>query len=176
MNLSLEAFNQLYREYYGRFNRYAYSYVKDKSVAEDFTSETFLQYWESRHSLAPGSNIPAYILKIIKNKCLNYLEHIRIQNAGSEQMQRHSEWELRTRIATLEACDPTELLSNELQHIIDKTLQTLPEQTRHIFILSRYYNKSHKEIASTCHIGTKAVEFHITKALKALRINLKDYF
>jgi RNA polymerase sigma-70 factor (ECF subfamily) len=175
MDVSLESFNQLFSEYYGRFNRFAYRYVRDKCVAEDITAEAFLLYWENRHSLAPNANIPAYILTIIKNNCLNRLEHTRIQDAGSQQMQNHAEWELRTRIATLEACNPTELFSAEVQLIIDKTLLTLPELTRCIFILSRYHNKSHKEIASIYNVGTKAIEFHITKAIKALRISLKDY-
>ncbi|MFA6769101.1 MAG: sigma factor-like helix-turn-helix DNA-binding protein, partial [Parabacteroides sp.] len=39
----------------------------------------------------------------------------------------------------------------------------------------RYQNQSHKRIAEELNISTKAVEFHITKALKILRITLKDY-
>ena len=36
--------------------------------------------------------------------------------------------------------------------------------------------QSHKEIAAALGISTKTVEFHITKALKVLRVALKDYF
>ena len=63
----------------------------------------------------------------------------------------------------------------ELQFLVKKTLKTLPAQTREIFIRSRYYNQNHKEIANALGVSTKTVEFHITKALKALRISLKDY-
>jgi len=45
-----------------------------------------------------------------------------------------------------------------------------------VFILSRYENKSYKEIAALMNMTTKGVDFHICKALKALQINLKDYF
>lgn len=54
--------------------------------------------------------------------------------------------------------------------------ETLPKQTRDIFIRSRYNNQSHKEIAAALGISTKTVEFHITKALKVLRIALKGYY
>ena len=37
-------------------------------------------------------------------------------------------------------------------------------------------NKSYKEIAALMNMTTKGVDFHICKALKALQINLKDYF
>ena len=85
-------------------------------------------------------------------------------------------WELNLRIATLEACNPEKLFSDELQSLVDKALETLPEQTRDIFVRSRYNNQSHKEIAVALGISTKTVEFHITKALKVLRVALKDYF
>jgi len=85
-------------------------------------------------------------------------------------------WELNLRIATLEACNPEKLFTDELQSLVDKALETLPEQTREIFVRSRYNNQSHKEIAVALGISTKTVEFHITKALKVLRVALKDYF
>ena len=41
--------------------------------------------------------------------------------------------------------------------------------------MSRIESMSHKEIAAKLDITTKGVEFHISKALKELRISLKDY-
>ena len=43
-------------------------------------------------------------------------------------------------------------------------------------MLSRYENKSYKEIAVLMNITPKGVDFHINKALKMLQTNLKDYF
>ncbi|MDR0895390.1 MAG: hypothetical protein LBN06_08865 [Prevotellaceae bacterium] len=51
----------------------------------------------------------------------------------------------------------------------------LPEQTRRIFVMSRYENKPHKEIAALLGLTTKSVEFHISKSTQALRTSLKDY-
>lgn len=171
----LKAFNQLFTDYQGRFIRFANMYVHDMAVAEDFVVEALLYYWENRHFLKNESNIPAYILTIIKHKCLNHLQHIQVREAVTEKMKSHAEWELNTRIATLEACEPYELFTAEAQEIVDRTLNELAEQTRRIFLMSRYQNKSHKEIAGELGVTTKNVEFHITKALKLLRHNLKDY-
>jgi RNA polymerase sigma-70 factor, ECF subfamily len=63
----LKAFNQLFADYQGRFIRFANMYVRNMAVAEDFTIEALMQYWENRHTLKADSNIPAYILTIIKN-------------------------------------------------------------------------------------------------------------
>ena len=78
----LKAFNQLFTDYQGRFIRFANTYVRDIAVAEDFTIEALMYYWENRHSLEKDSNAPAYILTIIKNKCLNYLHRIIIFQVG----------------------------------------------------------------------------------------------
>lgn len=171
----LKAFNQLFADYQGRFIRFANIYVRDIAVAEDFTIEALMQYWENRNTLKADSNVPAYILTIIKNKCINYLQHIQVRDDASEHLKNHAEWELNTRISTLEACNPEELFTAEAQEIVNKTLATLPEQTRRIFIMSRYENKPYKEIAETLGMTTKGVEYHISQALKKLHANLKDY-
>ena len=92
-----------------------------------------------------------------------------------EYLQEYETRRLNLRIATLEACNPERIFSDELQSLVDKALASLPEQTRDVFIRSRYNNQSHKEIAEALGISTKTVEFHITKALKVLRVALKDY-
>ena len=51
----------------------------------------------------------------------------------------------------------------------------MPNQSRQIFIMIRYQNTPNKKIAEQLGISVKSVEFHITKALKILRTELKDY-
>ena len=120
-------------------------------------------------------DVPGYYA-VIKHKCLNYLQRLRTREEIVEYLKDCDTWELNLRIATLEACNPEKLFTDELQSLVDKALETLPEQTRDIFVRSRYNNQSHKEIAVALGISTKTVEFHITKALKVLRVALKDYF
>ena len=170
------SFNQLYRDFEKRFVRFADSYVRDISVAEDITIESMMYYWENRTSLETDTNAPAYILTVIKCKCLNHLRHQRVCEEYSEQAQAYYEWELNTRINTLEACEPYELLTDEIQELVNKALSEMPEKTRKIFMLSRYENKTYKEIALLMDISDKGVDFHIQKALKILRCYLKDYF
>ncbi len=170
------SFNQLYEEFQKRFVRFANTYLRDLTAAEDITIEAIMVYWENRHSLSKDSNVPAYILTIIKNKCLNYLRHQQIQDEYSDRIKDYYEWELNTRIATLQACEPYELFISEIQTLVEQTLADMSERTRTIFMLNRYENKSYKEIALLMNITPKGVDFHISKALKMLQTNLKDYF
>lgn len=77
--------------------------------------------------------------------------------------------------ATLDACEPNALFASEVQDIIDRVISRLSATTARIFLLSRYDNKSHKEIAEIMGMTVKGVEFHISKATKELRVALKDY-
>ena len=58
---------------------------------------------------------------------------------------------------------------------VEKVLSLLPEKSVHIFKKSRFENMNTKEIALQMKLSEKAVEYHITKSLKFLKENLKDY-
>lgn len=83
--------------------------------------------------------------------------------------------ELALRISTLEACDPDKLFCDEIQALVQEAISELPPTSREVFILSRMKNLPNKEIALRLDISVKTVEFHITRSLKQLRVQLKDY-
>jgi RNA polymerase sigma-70 factor (ECF subfamily) len=166
----------LYQNYNERFVRFAKTYVSVREVAEDIVMESFMCYWENRRKLPPESNVPAYISTLIKNKCLNYLHHLRTQEEAKKYLTDLEVWELNMQISTLEACNPQKLFSEEVQQLVAEALNLLPGKTYEIFIRSRYFDQSHKEIARILGISTKGVEYHITKALKVLKEALNDYF
>ena len=171
----IKAFNQLYNDYFGIFVRFANTYIQDDMAAEDIASDSIVYYWENRHTLVSDSNIPAYILEVVKHKCLNYLRHIRVREQAEQELLEQQQRVNDLRIATLEACDPQEIFSDEAQRLIDAALQKMPDKTRQIFVLSRYENHTYPEIATRLSISVKSVEFHISKALKILKVSLKDY-
>lgn len=173
---NVKTLSRLLESYKGRFISFANSYVQDFSVAEDFTMEAFMDYWEMKDMLQPDSNVPAYILTLIKHKCLNHLKRCQLHEDISQRLRAVAEWELNLQISSLEVCEPTELFTTEIKEIVNTTLQQLPEQTRRIFLMSRVGNKTRKEIANELNMTSKGVEYHIAKALSALRINLKDYY
>lgn len=172
----IKELSRLLECYKNRFISFANSYVQDLTVAEDFVMESFMDYWEVRDILREDSNIPAYILTLVKHKCLNHLKRKQLQEDVSLRIRNVAEWELNIQISSLEVCEPTELFTNEIKEIVNRTLQQLPEQTRRIFIMSRVANKTRKEIAEEMNMTSKGVEYHIAKALSALRVNLKDYY
>ena len=137
--------------------------------------ESMIALWENRDKWENDSNLQALLLTIIKNRALNYLAHEQVRLRAEDDINTHRQRELNLRISTLEACEPDTIFNTEIQHIVRKALTKMPEQGRDIFILSRYQNTPNKMIAEKLGISIKSVEFHITKALKILRTELKDY-
>lgn len=172
--LDLKAFNRLFGEYQPRFIRFAAGYVGDAAAAEDIVMESFVAAWERRATLTEAT-FPPYTLTIVKNRCLNHLRAQSVRLRAAEDIHSHGMRLLRTRIFTLEACNPEELFSEEARRLIEHALDSLPERTRDAFVRSRFRGQSYKEIAAETRTTVKSVEFEISKAMKLLRTTLKDY-
>lgn len=173
--MDLKTFNTFVNDYSRRFVRFACSYVRDEKVAEDLVMESMMVYWTKKDSLSADTNPPAYVLSVLKNRCIDHLRHIAVKQNASAEILEIKNWEIETSIKTLEAFEPSEVFKEEITELVRKTLSELPETTRRIFVMSRYENKKYKEIASEYDMTVKGVEFHISKAMSALRKSLADY-
>ena len=173
--MAKDNFNIIYERNYQRSFMFAKSYVHDDMIAEDIVSDSLVKYWRLI-STQKGEATEALLLSILRNKALDYLRHKAVHDAAIENLEEIKKRELSIRISTLEACDPEEIFREEIRTILQRTLQSLPEQTRRIFEMSRFENKTVKEIAIETNLTVKGVEYHITNTLKLLRINLKVFF
>lgn len=154
---------------------FARAFVFDADLAEDITSEAMIVLW---NKLRGGQNIEQpqiFLFAIIRNKSLeclrNQLSHLRLNKEFSDLKEK----DFQLRISSAEVCDPHILFSTEVQTIIKQALSGMNPQTRSVFLLSRYDGMSNKDIAVQLGIASKTVEYHISKALKLLRQQLKDY-
>lgn len=171
---SFTDFELLYKQCYKRAFYFTKSYVFDDLAAEDIASEALIKLWEQLRREDVKSP-DALLLTILKNKSLDYLKHERVKEEAFNELQYFQHEELNMRISMLEACEPENIFTDEIQKIIQDTLAALPEQTRLIFEMSRFNYLSNKAIAEELGFTVKNVEYHITKALKVLKISLKDH-
>lgn len=173
--ISPTEFGRLFSEYNPRFVEVAVRYVRDKAIAQDLVSDSFMAFWEERERLSEGVNVPAYILTVVKNKCLNYL-HARLRHLQIEKNLHSTRQRLiESDIHSLTACNPEELIAQEMTAILHRAIDRMPEMTRRVFTGSRYEDKSYKEIASELNIAFTHVNFEMRRALKILREEFKDY-
>lgn len=168
------SFNDIYTAFYKKSYLFVKSYVHDDMAAEDIVAESLIKLWE-RMKLEDVDPIQPFLFTILKNRSLDYLKHQVIKKEVIDSFTRKLNRELEIRTSSLEASDPKEIFSSEVEQIIHSTLNSLPERTREIFLMSRFGNKSHKEIAEFFQISVKGVDYHIAQSVSVLRVGLKDY-
>lgn len=173
--ISSSEFGKIFSVYQPRFIAVAYRYVRDMSIAEDLVSDSFMSFWEARGRLAPDVNIPAYILTIVKNTCLNYLNaklrHVKTEN----NIRSIHERLLQEDIRSLSVCDPERLFSKEIDAILKQAIESMPEMTRKVFLQSRSDGKTYRQIADDLEISIFHVNYEMRRALDILRTEFKDY-
>lgn len=176
--LSAVEFGRIFALYRPRFEVIARRYVRNAAVAEDIVSDSFMAFWESREKLPATlteSNCPAYILTIVRNRCLDWLRAQSRHQKIEQEVYRLQQRVLAADIRSLQAFDPREIFSEEVAEIVRESLDALPALTREVFIARRFGDSSYREIAARCGISERRVEFELEKAVKHLRVALKDY-
>ena len=167
-------FNSIYTTYYRKAFLFTFSYIHNDQAAEDIVSDAIIYLWElSKKQVIPS--VEAVLITYIRSKSLNYLKHLQVHENAIQLLSHSRQRELEIRISTLEACDPKEILSEELHLKVKSLLDGMSENARNAFILARLENKSYKDIAEELGLSVKGVEYHINKVTKTLRENLKDY-
>ena len=167
-------FEVIYKMYAPRLYYFVYEYIPQKDISENIVQETLMVLWNKKSDLIANTNLGAYLFTVAKNNCLYKLREIRYRQRIFDYAEV-TETELEANYSALENLETTRFNEVEIEQIIENTLDQLPPQCRTVFNLSRFEGKKNKEIAEELNISVKAVEGHITKALKVFRVTLKDY-
>lgn len=167
-------FEIIYKKYAPRLYYFIYEYIPQKDIAENIVQETFLALWKKRNELLVNTNIGAYLYTVAKNNCLYKLRDQKYTQKLFDTTDI-SELELKANYMALNSLETSNLTMMEISEIIERTMEKLPPQCRTVFKLSRFEEKKNRVIAVELNISEKAVEGHISKALKVFRVALKDY-
>lgn len=167
-------FNEVYSAFFRKSYLFVRSYVHDDMAAEDIASEALIKLWEQMKN-GPVDPVAPYLFTILRNSALDYLKHKTVKRVVTDALAQSLNRELEIRTNALEACNPVAVFSEEVHQLFQATLNSLPEKTREIYLLSRFGGKPYKEIAALFGISVKGVDYHITQAVSELRISLKDY-
>lgn len=160
------SFELFYRLEYNNIVHFISSYSIDKEQAEDLAQEVFCSLWEHRSLLDPDGNIRSYLYTSARNKAINILKAAAYSGrAGSEEA-----------LAAISDDSLTEMIEAlELEDLIRKAFETLPESSRKSFEMSRLQGMKNREIADTLGYSLKAIEYHIRISLRHFRTKIKDF-
>ena len=160
------AFEAVFKLYYQQLCVLAYTILKEREEAEEIVQEAFVKIWERRHRIELKSSIRNYMYSTVRNSCFNYLKHQSVERDYETAIKRGND--------SYNLVEE-EVVGKELNVIINKTIEQLPEKRREIFELSRYEGLKYSEIAERLNISIKTVEAQMGQALKYLKTHLRDY-
>lgn len=167
-----KALELLFSIYFSRLNDFARNVVKDDVISQDIVQDVFVKVWEKSAEIE-SINIEAYLFRLVRNRCIDYIKHLKVMNNRMQEIQISSKYEELYRIDFI-GNEPYVLIEHELKLKIEKTIQNLPDRCREVFILSRINGLKNKEIAEKLNINIKNVERHLNRAMQSFRENFSE--
>ena len=146
--------------------------MRDNEISQDIVQEVFVKMWENRSQIE-SINLEAFLFRLVRNRCIDYIKHLKVVSSRMQEIQISSKYEELYRIDFI-GNEPYILIEEELKIKIEKTIHSLPGRCREVFILSRIDGLKNKEIAEKLNINVKNVERHISRALQSFRKNFTE--
>jgi RNA polymerase sigma factor (sigma-70 family) len=161
MNLSAEGniceeatFNKLFKAQSGDLYKFLYYKYGEQYNPMDIVQEAFIKLWANCHKVSPDK-ARAFLFTVANNQMLNEL-------TKTKMVVRHQKGNpIRHDMESPEFI----LEESEYKNRLEKAIESLTEEQRVTFLLSRIEGKKHKEIADMLGISQKAVEKRIYTAL-----------
>lgn len=170
------AFRHIYERHYVLLCRYACQVLGDASLAEEVVDDAIFYLWEHRTDIEIESSVRAYLMRAVRNHCLNELNSRKRQNKlplSAYLSEKNLEF---LESVFVEDKHPLgHLLERELEDELLKNIEALPPECRTVFKKNRFEQKRYEEIASELHISVNTVKYHMKNALCLLRKAMEPY-
>lgn len=162
----LKAFEEIYDRYWLKLYSLAYAQIGTREEAEDLIHNLFESFWKKRNELVIR-NLTTYLIASVKYLTVAYIK-------SQINLRKYQEYLI---FQEIDRTTSTEDIINfaDLQKAVEKAMRSLPEKTVEVFKMSRFENRSVREIADSLQLSEKAVEYHITKSLKVLKQQLQGF-
>ncbi|MET1055205.1 MAG: RNA polymerase sigma-70 factor [Pedobacter sp.] len=157
------AFNQLYQQNVVKIFQFAYSFVKEKEIAEEIVNDVFVRLWLDRAKLDKIRNLTVYLYVAVKNASLNYLNRV-----SSRKNSFMTAYEQSFELFVLQPNPEQLMIGKQMKLSIDQAVNQLPPRCRVIFKMIREDNLTANEVAQILEISNKTVFAQLSIAIKKL--------
>jgi RNA polymerase sigma-70 factor (ECF subfamily) len=153
----------------------AYRLTRNAADAEDLLQETFLRAFRGFHQFQEGTNLKAWLYRILTNTFINSYrkKQSEPQTVSDEEIE---DWYLYSKLAG-EGAQPsaeTSVIESLPDEDVQEALSSLPEQFRIAVLLADVEGFSYKEIADITDVPIGTVMSRLHRGRKALEKRLWD--
>ena len=145
---------------------------RERASAEDLLQEIFMKVVDGKDFYEPKAKFSTWLFSIVRNHCLNFIKSRRYMQAGStvslDARDKESGLNLADKIAT-EQDDQRSMENKEALEILEKTISTLPDKYKEIFLLHAVEGFTHQEISKILKINPATVRTDYRRAKLMLR-------
>lgn len=168
-------FEEIYNAYRLLVYNLALTYLFSIEDAEEVTQDVFVKVHQSLGKFKGDASIKTWIYRITVNQCLDFIKR---KNSKKRFFvfgkKSNSEYEYNN-LPTFE--HPGVLMENkEKAKLLFAAINTLPENQKTAFILSKVDGLSNPEISEVMELSIGAVESLLVRAKKALQEKLGEKF
>lgn len=170
-----EHFQRIYNQYKVLVFNVALHYLQNSEDAEEITQDVFIQVHNSIATFNEKSSLKTWIYRIAINKSLDFIKH---KNSSKRFFifgkKSNNQLEIQN-LSTFE--HPGIVLQNkENAAILFSAINSLSENQKTAFILSKLDGLSNPEISEVMNISISAVESLVFRAKKTLQEQLENKF
>ncbi|MFM8177760.1 MAG: RNA polymerase sigma factor [Candidatus Kapaibacterium sp.] len=159
------AFTEIYERYSTRIYLYCRKILGSGEVADDAFQETFSLFLKSADVSREMTNLPAYLLRIARNVCLQMMQKVKRR---PESVFEDGFFRTESEMMPVERA--------ELIGLLEVALEVLPDEQREALILQVYDEMSYQEIADFMGVPLTTVRNWVVRAKKRLRDELQQYW
>ena len=135
--------------------RFAKRFVMSSDEAEDVVQDLMIKFWQKKEELGQFGNLKSYVLKAVRNECLNRLKHHDVK-VGFADMQLH-----RSELYSMEV--------NNLKEQIIGYINQLPEKQKMVIHLKDVEEYEVSEIAEMMEMEENAVRVNLMRARQKVK-------
>ena len=159
--MSVNDYEQLFKQNYERLYFHAYDIVHDTDIAQDVVSDVFVNLWRLRETINQDT-VLSYLYASVRNRSLDQLKqsnrHLPLLDEVLHEMEQFTDTDWDEYESRIEA--------------LKQELGRQPERVRRVLYLRFYEQKSNQEVADMLGITVDGVKKIVQRSFAMMRASL----